>query len=220
MMSLYLERQSWLHHLPAGGKLLGLCFFSVTLLPVDSVVILSGGLLAVLFLYLSAGREVVAEIRMLKPLLPFLAVILGLHIWAGSLWLGLAAVIRLLIMVLLANLVSLTTRMSDMMAAINPLFRPLEMLGFSSRRLSIAVALMIRFAPVLFAILETLGDAWRARSRRKPRWRLLAPFTLQALKMADAVGDALQSRGGAAGMSRQVSAHRYAVAQVQPPETG
>ncbi len=154
----------------------------------------------VLGVYFSAGKETVSRIALVKPLLPFLLIIMLLHVWAGSVEEGIAAVMRLLVMILLANIITMTTRMSDMMTAITPVFRPLEAFGFSSRRLSIAVSLMIRFVPVLFALLESLTESWRARSSKKPRWHLLTPLTLQALKMADSVGDALQSRGGAAGI--------------------
>lgn len=200
MISLYLSDHGWLHDLPAGVKLLFLCASSIFLLPLELLPTVLLFLFFVLALYLSMGREAVFQIKMLLPLLPFLLVILVMHGLTGSVYEGWVATTRLLAMILLANLVSMTTRMTDMMAAMQPLFSPLAYIGVPVRKVSLAVALMIRFAPVLFALLESLGESWRARSSRKPRWRLLAPFTIQSLKMVDKVAEALQARGGATGM--------------------
>ncbi|HBR97608.1 MAG TPA: ABC transporter permease [Gammaproteobacteria bacterium] len=205
MIALYVDRQSWMHRLSAGSKLLVLCVSSMLMLPVDSLPVLSAFLLCVLALYLSAGREMFARIALLRPVLPFLAIIGLLHVLAGSYAQAGQVLIRLIAMLLLANLVTLTTRMRDMMTAMTPLFRPLAPLGLSPRRLSLAVALMVRFAPVLLATMEALTESWRARSSRNPRWRLLAPFTLQALRMAETVGEALQARGGVAVARERVS---------------
>ncbi len=207
MISLYLSQKSWLHDIPAGSKLLVLCVCSVLVLPVDSLSLIFGFLIIVLLLYFSAGQEALSQIKLLYPLVPFLLLILILHIWTGSLTEGLVAVGRLLAMILLANLVSMTSRMTDMMAAMKPVFAPLSLVGLPAQKVSIAVALMVRFAPVLFALIEALGESWKARSRRRPRWRLIAPFTIQALKMSDTVAEALQSRGGSGGIAQQGEIH-------------
>ncbi|MCB1755000.1 MAG: energy-coupling factor transporter transmembrane protein EcfT [Gammaproteobacteria bacterium] len=201
MISLYLSERGWLHEVPAGSKLLFLCVSSILLLPLESLVPVLMFLLTVLALYVSMGRAAVEQLKMLSPLLPFLFAIFALHMLTGSSYAGAVAITRLLAMVLLANLVSMTTRMADMMAAMRPVFAPLAYLGLSTRRITLAVALMIRFAPVLFALFDSLNEAWRARSIQRPRLRLLAPFTIQALKLTDKVGEALQARGGAAGLT-------------------
>ena len=45
--------------------------------------------------------------------------------------------------------------------------------------------------------LAQIGQSWRARSTRRPRWRVLVPATLAALDDADHVAEALRARGGA-----------------------
>lgn len=200
MISLYLPGNSFLHRMSAGPKILILCLSSIVILPVKSltVVLLFG--LIVVGLYASIRINWRSLLTTLKPLLPFLLIILLLHVWAGSAMEGAVVITRLLALVLLANLVSMTTLMADMMAAMQPVFQPLKYVGVNPRKISIAVALMIRFAPVIFASFESLQESWRARSSAKPRWHLLAPLTIQTLKLADSVGDALQSRGGAGGL--------------------
>lgn len=200
MISLYLPGNSYLHKMPAGLKLSILCISSIIVLPVKSLILLSVFVVAVIGLYVGIGVRLCKVFVTFRPLLPFLSIILLFHLWAGTGGEGAVVVTRLLALILLANLVSLTTLMADMMAAMQVVFGPLKFLGINPRKISVAVALMIRFAPVIFASYESLQESWRARTTTKPRWRLLAPLIIQTLKAADSVGDALQSKGGAGGL--------------------
>ncbi len=200
MISLYLPGSSFLHRMSAGHKILFLCLCSILILPVKSLSLVSIFAVLVVALYSVIGIDWRTIGSMLKPLMPFLLIIMLLHIWAGSVVEGAVVVTRLLALILLANLISMTTLMADMMAAMQPVFQPLKYVGVNPRKISIAVALMIRFAPVIYALFESLQESWKARSSFKPRWHLLAPLTIQTLKLADSVGDALQSRGGAGGL--------------------
>jgi biotin transport system permease protein len=96
-----------------------------------------------------------------------------------------------------ANFVTMTTRLSDMMRVIERLLRPLSRLGLSARQLALAVALVIRFVPVMLARAGQIRESWRARSPRRPGWRILVPIILSALDDADHVAQALRARGGA-----------------------
>ncbi len=196
MISLFLPGKSWLHFLSAGVKLLFLCMISILILPIKNLFTIFLCLFLILVLYASVGRRAVIQIKQLKPILPFLLIILMLHAWSGTLYEGGGVVLRILSMVLLANLVSMTTKMMDMMHALRPIFWPLKFLGVPYRKIVLSVALMIRFVPVLFAISEDLAQSYRVRSTNKPSWRLLAPFTILSLKMSENVGYALQARGG------------------------
>ena len=55
---------------------------------------------------------------------------------------------------------------------------------------------MIRFTPALIGKARQLALAWRARSPRRPGWRVVLPLTLGALDDADRVAEALRARGG------------------------
>ncbi|MCC6863501.1 MAG: energy-coupling factor transporter transmembrane protein EcfT, partial [Rhodobacteraceae bacterium] len=62
---------------------------------------------------------------------------------------------------------------------------------------SLSVALVIRFIPVLSTRMSQITEAFRARSPRRPGYRILIPAALSALDDADHVAEALRSRGGA-----------------------
>ena len=60
----------------------------------------------------------------------------------------------------------------------------------------LAMALVVRFVPVLAAKGQALAMAWRARSQRPPGWRIIVPFAVTAIDDAEHVAEALRARGG------------------------
>ncbi|NRG17197.1 energy-coupling factor transporter transmembrane protein EcfT [Rhizobiales bacterium] len=199
MISTYISGDSWLHRLPAGWKLIGLCIFTMVLFPVESPAIAASGFLAALALFTVVGREGYRRLLALRSVLYLLVFLLIFHVLAGTLTSGIVAVFRLMTMVVLATLVTFTTRMEDMLDALNPVLTPLNFIGISSRRIALAIALVIRFTPFLIALADELGSAFKARTGKRGGVRLTAPFAVLALRTADHVSDALAARGGADG---------------------
>lgn len=197
MISLYLAGRTWAHGVPAGWKLLFLALVSLLVTPFESLPLMAGLLVAVLGLYASLGREALRQVALLRPMLPLLVILVVLHGWIGSLMDGIVMCLRLLAMVLLANAVTMTTRMDDMMDAVEPILRPLALVGLSPRAVALAVAMMLRFVPLLFALWEALGESYRARTGKRGGWRLLAPFCIQTLRLSHHTAEALAARGGA-----------------------
>lgn len=198
MLTLTSPVETWAHRIPAGWKLLALAaattgLFTLTFLPALTAVLAAGVVLC-----LSGGRTfALAALRLLWPLWPFIAVILVWHLWTRDLTGGTVILLRLVTAVALANFVTMTTRLSDMIAVLQWLATPLAPLGLPPRRLALAVALVIRFIPVMLDRLTQITESWSARSPRRPRWRVLVPATLAALDDADHAAEALRARGGA-----------------------
>jgi biotin transport system permease protein len=135
-------------------------------------------------------------LRQLRMLWPFILIVGIWHVWTGSFVDGGVIVVRLVSAVALANLVTMTTNLSDMIDVISVILRPLHALGLKPKVVEIAIALVIRLTPVLVSKGSQLSDAWRARSERAPSWRIISPFTILALDDTDHVADALKARGG------------------------
>jgi biotin transport system permease protein len=195
MISGYLARETWLHPVPAGVKLIALAVLSFAVLPVQDWRLLACGLALVLAVFVSLGPEALKRVLALKPLAPLLLIIFVLHGLTGDWATGVAAIARLVMMVLLADLVSMTTTMQDMMQALMPVLRLLRPFGVNPKKVSLAVSLAIRFVPVLGANWQSRSEAWRARTGRKPNWRLIGPFLGETLRMTDHVAEALDARG-------------------------
>lgn len=200
MMSGYLAGHSLLHRAPAGLKLAGLALLSLLILPTDDPWLLGGAMGATLGVYAALGRTALARIMLLRPLVPLLALMFMLQAWAGA-WTaagfeaGTASVLRILLMVLLADLVTLSTPLQQMMDALETALTPLHPLGLSPRKLALAMALVLRFVPVLLAAWRAREEAWRARSTRRPGLALMPGFLAETLRLADRVAEALDARG-------------------------
>lgn len=197
MLSLSLPRPSWAHRMPASIKLTLLVVLSMVLFHVGNLSVLSLALAAVVGLTASLGVDAWRQTsRFLLPLMPMVALLMLFHILFGHIEDGTAISLRLLALVLMANIVTMTTALSDMMRTVERLLSPFEKLGVNIRAMSVAMALVIRFLPVLLQRSRDLFDAWRARSAKSARWNLITPIALSALDDAERVSDALRARGG------------------------
>ncbi len=197
MLTLTSPVETWAHPLPAGAKLLALCGFTVVLFALKTPALLAlaaGGVAAIIAV---CGRDFAqTSLRLLGPLW-FFSTVVGLwHVWLGDIPGGAVVILRMVTAVAAANFVTMTTRLSDMIAVIERLCRPLARVGLSPKTLALAVALVIRFIPVMLQRMAQIRESWRARSHRRPGWRVMLPATLAALDDADRVADALRARGG------------------------
>ncbi|MBN8974929.1 MAG: energy-coupling factor transporter transmembrane protein EcfT [Rhizobiales bacterium] len=195
MMTDGLAPKTWLHRVPAGFKLAGLALFSLLLLPVDDWRILAGVLAVVLAVYAGFGRAGFARLALLRPLIPLLVIVGGVQAFSSGWHAGAVVSLRLLAMLLLADLVSMTTTMSALMDVLAPVFNLLRPLGVNPRKMALAVALVLRFVPVLLTRWRAREEAWKARTHRRVPVRLVAVFLADILQLADRVAESLDARG-------------------------
>ncbi|PTX75767.1 energy-coupling factor transporter transmembrane component T family protein [Sulfitobacter mediterraneus] len=197
MISLTSPIRTRAHNWPAGAKLLSLCVATAVLFAIKDVPAQVLVFALVIALYTIPGRDFLAAgFRQLRLLWPFVLIVGLWHLWTGEFALGASVVLRMLSAVGLANLVTMTTRLSDMIDVVKAVTVPLRWFGLSSRVLEFAIALVIRLTPVLVERGGQLSQSWKARSRKAPNWRIILPFTVLALDDADYVAEALRARGG------------------------
>lgn len=187
--------KTWMHRVAAGIKLAGLALFSMLLLPVDDWRIFAGVLAIVLTIYAGFGRPGFARLELVQPLVPLLVIVGGLQALSGGWHAGAVVSLRLLVMLLLADLVSMTTTMSALMDVLAPVFNLLRPFGVNPRKMALAVALVLRFVPVLLTRWRAREESWKARSRRRVPVRLVAVFLADILQLADHVAESLDARG-------------------------
>jgi len=197
MISLVSPIETRAHHWPAGGKLAALCLASTALYVVNLVwlQLLAAGV--TLVLYALPGRIFLrAGMRALRVMLPILAIVLVWHIVIQEPERGIKVTLQMMTMIALANLVTMTTSLEDMTEVLHRICRPLYRLGLPPYLLETLVPLVIRFTPVLIGRVEMLALAWRARSRKRPGWRLTFPLVIAALDDSEHVAEAMRARGG------------------------
>jgi biotin transport system permease protein len=197
MLTLTSPVETPLHRLSAPLKLALLAVWTAGLFWLTTPTQLLAALILIAALHLPGGTIFATHaFRMLRPLLPFIIIVALWHLWTEDIQGGTVVILRMITAVAAANLVTMTTRLQDMMAVVERLSQPLARLGLPPRSFALAMALVIRFIPVMAERHGQITDAWRARSAKRPSWRVLLPTVLAALDDADHVAEALRARGG------------------------
>ena len=197
MLALTSDIHTPLHDWRAGVKLGLLSIAIVTLFLLKSPILLAGAAGLTALLYRSLGAKFAAQgLRMLKPLRFFLGFILLWQVILGDAATGFAIVLRLATAVSLANLVTLSTRLDDLIDLVIWLASPARFIGLSPKPLALSIALVVRFVPVLLERANHMADAFRARSTKRPTFYIILPLIVSVLEDADHVALALRARGG------------------------
>ena len=178
-------------------KFLTVCICSVTLFLLDAVQLQLVAFLTCCLLYLSAGPTFFyAGVKRLLFLWPIILIILIWHGLTGTALQGLGMTLRLVSIIALSNLMTMTSRLTDLLELVRRVFKPIRKLGINTRPIEIAVALVVRYTPVLIVKGGMLLEAWRARSVKRSHWRVAFPLCLVAIDDAERVAEALKARGG------------------------
>lgn len=194
-IGIYQPGGSLVHRLPAGVKLLLLVAAGAAAFLVDTLPVLGAAVAGVLLLHGVAGhgpRVVWAQLR------PVLLVVLVFGLVHGVLngWRPATLVVgTILVLVMLAGLVSTTTRTTALVEAVVAVLRPLRRLGVDPDRVGLLLGLSVRAVPVVAGLAGEVREAQRARGVRADVRTFGAPFLIRSLRHADALGEALRARG-------------------------
>lgn len=195
LLGVYSPGDSWLHRQRAAPKVAALVVVTVTAVLLRSPVLAAGLLLLAVLLLLSSRVDLR---RLVRPLLLLGGVAVGLAAfvsWQQGLDRGVVVICRLLTLALLAWTVSLTTRVSEMLAVLLRTLRPLRRLGVPTERVAMTLALAIRTVPLLMATVQSAQDARLARGRDRSVAALAVPVVVRSARIAEELGDALVARG-------------------------
>lgn len=195
MKTLYRPGSSPLHRAPAGLKLTGLAVLALVLaLAPRTMIGIVVALSVVVVLYAVARmpvRVLAAQVWQLR----WMVLVLG-----GLLWVftspqeALINTGRVVALVLLAGLLTLTTTMGDLLDVLERMLRPLRRLGVDADAVAMTVSLTITMIPVVAGFAARVREAQQARGVRLGI-RSAVPLFVLALRHADDVGDALAARG-------------------------
>ena len=197
MISLTSPVETRAHRWPAGAKLAALCLATTVLFSIEGLAGQVAFLSVTLILYAAPGwRFLKTGLERLRILWPFVLLILAWHAITADLLNGTVIVLRMITAVALANLVTMTTKLAQMVAVVRWLMTPLRRLGVNTGGIELGMALVIRFTPVLIQKGQMLILSWRARSPKRAGWRIITPFAVLAIDDAEHVAEALRARGG------------------------
>jgi biotin transport system permease protein len=108
---------------------------------------------------------------------------------------ALANTARVAAALLVAALLPLTTRVDDMLDALERGLGPLRRIGVDAERAALLLAVTITTIPVLARLAAEVREAQRARGTRPSLRAGIIPFVVLSLRHADQLGEALAARG-------------------------
>jgi biotin transport system permease protein len=199
-LALYVPRASLVHRTPAGWKLLGLAGLSVLVFAVPTLPVVTGALAAVLVVGLVVARLPSAVlVRQARTVLWWLIAILALHTLLTDVLTGTLTALRLLTLVLAAAVVTATTRVTEMVAVVERVCRPLQWVGVRPARIGLVIAMALRFIPLISERAQRIREAQAARGGSVRGLRdlttMVVPLLVQVLQLAHTVSEALDARG-------------------------
>lgn len=194
-LGLYMPGSSVVHRAPAGAKLSALLVLGVVALLLDQpweIGVLLG--LAPLG-YAVAGVPVRAMLGFLRPMVwLILAVCVGNWLLAGPEH-ALMVTGTLMVLALVANLVTVTTRTSELLDTTASVCSRLHWARVDGERVGLYLALAVRSVPVALTLATEIRDAQRARGLDSSIRAFAVPLVVRVLIHAEQLGEALVARG-------------------------
>lgn len=198
MIGLYRQGTSPLHRMPAGPKILLLMAVALAItltVTLDTLWLLAAAAALVVAGYLVAGlgiRELGRQVWVVRWIVAIMLVTQLVFLpWTTAL----LNVGRVVVVLVLAALVTLTTRIADLLDATERGLRPLERIGVNPRRVGLLLAMTITTIPVIAGFARAIREAQRARGGRLRVWSMAVPLLVLSLRHSDDLADALIARG-------------------------
>lgn len=191
---LYRPGDTMLHRMPAATKLAAVAAIGtgLFLLPMPELAVAACVVAMIVSVGLLGWRFVA---RVLRAALPVVLVVAGLQLWFAGVPSAVLFGARLAALLVIGALLTATTRPSDIADAVErwsaPISRPLRI---DPARVGLAVALTIRFVPVLASIAGEIREAQAARGLDRSIIALAVPLVVRTLRMADEIAEAIDAR--------------------------
>ncbi|WP_327092618.1 energy-coupling factor transporter transmembrane protein EcfT [Nonomuraea sp. NBC_01738] len=190
----YVPGRSPLHRLPAGWKLLGLALVCTALL-LSPLWALAGWVAVTAGLFAMAGVGVRTAWAQVRPVRWFAIALFVMQLVFADLPTATTSAVRVVLAVALAGLVTLTTRTTAMLAFLERALAPVRFAGLDPFRMSLLLSLTLRSVPVMSDLATRVREAQRARGVEWSVRAFAVPLVVNALRHADALGEALSARG-------------------------
>lgn len=196
MLSAYLPGNGPLHRMPAGPKalVLALGVLALSFLP-SAWWAAAAAWCAVLAAHAIAALGPGVLLRQLAALRWLVVITLGAQLLFLTPEAAVANSSRVLAAVLLAGLLASTTRVTELLGAVERVLAPAARLGIDPQRVALLLTVTLTTVPVLGRLAAGVREAQRARGGRGGLAAFTVPFLVVSLKYADELGEALTARG-------------------------
>lgn len=196
MLTLYRPGTGWIYRTPAGAKALVLLVVALvlSLLPSSYAAAITSGIV-VLLCYAVTGLGLLEPARQLVALRWVVLITLGAQLLFLQTEPAVSNTARVLATLLIATLLVLTTRVGDLLDAVEHVLRPWARFGADPARVALILTVAMTTIPVLARLAAGVREAQKARGAGVGLRSFVIPFIVVSLKHADDLGEALSARG-------------------------
>lgn len=195
-LGLYLNHASPIHKLPTAVKIIGVIVFMLaSAILVESWVggAISVGIVAIAYAIAKIPPRV--AFRQLRGAVIILALLSLLLWWRADGLTALTTFLTLLAAIAAAILLTLTTRVSDIMDTLTHAMQPLARFGVPVETISLALSLTLRMIPLQVMAASEVLEARKARGASASIVAFGVPVIIRTINRAKAMGDSLIARG-------------------------
>ncbi|MFF4777895.1 energy-coupling factor transporter transmembrane component T family protein [Microtetraspora fusca] len=191
----YEPGSSPVHRVPAGWKFAALLALAAAVFALRSPVWLGGICAAVVLAYGVARVSLRRCAGVARSLGVLAAFVFAVQWWLLGADQALVVCLRVVTALAAANLFTITTRIDDVVAAVEHGLGPLRRFGVRPDRIGLLVGLTLQAVAALSAIAAEVREAARARGAQRSVTAFAVPFLVRTLRHADELGEALAARG-------------------------
>jgi biotin transport system permease protein len=184
-----------LHRFAAGPKLLLVLATAVLTFVFSSPSPLAAVVLATAALYGVARIPVRRCWQAARLVVPVVLAVFLLQWWMLDLDRAAVVCLRLLATLGAANLFTLTTKVDDLVTAVERGLHPIRRLGLRPDRIGLLVGLTLQAVAALSMIAAQTREAQLARNADRSVTAFAVPFLVRTLRHSDELGEALAARG-------------------------
>ncbi len=212
---------SLIHHLDPRTKLIACFLLMIWVLSVDHVLVLLSFFMLGLYFYTAAKLKMTLALKNIRPFLWLFLMTLVLHalftpggilfkipytsliISREGLSGGFFYTFRIIVLITIANLLTLTTSPMSLTDGIERLLQPLKRWRFPAHEIAMMMSISIRFIPILLEEMDRIKKAQQARGARfegsliqrvKSILPILIPLFLSAFRRANDLAMAMDAR--------------------------
>ncbi|AMO90144.1 cobalt transport family protein [Corynebacterium simulans] len=195
-LGFYVDADTFIHRLPAWVKFVVLIAFIIsTTIFAKTIPVAVGCAVVALAVYPLARIPARVAWNQLYPPLYLLVALAALQWWQQDLETAVTTFFSIYAAIVAAVLLTLTTKVSEMMESFEKALAPLGKLGLPVENISLAMSLTIRLLPLMLGTVQEVMDARKARGAGTSLLAFGTPVVIRSIRRARAMGEALQARG-------------------------
>ncbi len=193
MLGIYAHKNSFVHKLSFGYKLLFLLAISIFLFSFSNIYVSITIFGLSIFLFFLAKFNTLHIYQQIKPLVWFFLVFFVIDFISNGIISATNMIARLMSIVLLSALINLTTKPSQIIDSFEVYFSFFHFFNINPKKISLTISLVLRFIPIVIQIFNQVKDVQQIRGGKNTIMIVILTI-VNTFKMAENIALSLELR--------------------------